>query len=449
MTGVSAHVTRLWKRREGEPDMPTGGTMGSRAALGLTGKALEALTLVALVIFLPRLLGSADFGAFALALSIVLLATSSVALGGPTLASRFLAAAPAHERTALARGLVVRSAKWRLGAVVGGGLVALFVVAARPELLPAAAVALVLIAVVLDVAATLVLQVGLALGAVGPWTFRYPLQNAALVIGALSLYPPLGRTGALLAIPVASGASLVLALASTLPRLRGVPTARRLPQRLGRFALIQGAAGFLVQGVHRGGAIAVALLAGSDAEIGFAALAAGIATAATYVVWQVYALELPRVAGHELAAAHSATMRLTRRALGLAVPVALVGVLLCPTVVPALLGREYEDAVPAIALALAIVPLAPGAAALNQVAALRMSPGSRLAAVSLGFAAFAVAVLLGVSEHGAVGAAAALVVGSAVTVAAAAVPARRMLDPGLTALSLVATAVIGGIALLQ
>ena len=86
------------------------------ALVGLAGKGVELLTLVPLVTVLPRFFGPADYGDFALALSVVTLSSASVALGGPTLVSRYVAAAPDGDRRALAPSApqpLTSAADWR------------------------------------------------------------------------------------------------------------------------------------------------------------------------------------------------------------------------------------------------------------------------------------------------------------------------------------------------
>ncbi len=82
-----------------------------------------------------------------------------------------------------------------------------------------------------------------------------------------------GTTGALLAITVSAGGALVLGAWGIVGRLAGGPSAAVLSSAT-RFALLQALSGLLVQVLHRGGVVAVALLAGSRVETGYAALAA-------------------------------------------------------------------------------------------------------------------------------------------------------------------------------
>ena len=195
------------------------------ATIGLVGKGLEFASLIPLVTVLPRVLGPSDYGIFALGASLVTIAGGAASLGGPTLATRFVAAALPSDRAPLARAVIRRSATWRIGAAA---LVAAVALVARPADLPAGAAWLIFAAVALDVVATLLLQAALPLGGVLAWSLRYPFQNVVVTIAALLLHERLGTIGVVAALPVASGAALILGAVTAWPRLRGAATAPRL-----------------------------------------------------------------------------------------------------------------------------------------------------------------------------------------------------------------------------
>ena len=67
--------------------------------LTVVAKSAEALTLIALATVVPRALGPADYGLFAVVLAVVGIASMSLSLGGPLLLSRFVPAAPAAKET--------------------------------------------------------------------------------------------------------------------------------------------------------------------------------------------------------------------------------------------------------------------------------------------------------------------------------------------------------------
>lgn len=419
------------------------------AAVGIGGKALEFVTLVPLLTVVPRALGPADYGALALALAIVAAGSTAAALGGPTLLTRFVGAAVPSERAALALALTLRAARWRLALGVSVLAFGSVTVALSPSRLPVLPAILVAVALLLDVAATLLLQAALALGRVSSWSLRYPLQNGVLVAAVLVLHDDFGRSGAIAALPVASGAALVLGVMALFPRVRGVSPAGALPGAVGRFALIQGAGGALLVLTHRGGVVAVALLGGSAAQQGFTALALGLALALTYAVAQIFTVELP---GHAASAATDLVRveeSVGRIAGRLAVATGIVaagGVVVAEPLLRAVVGRDYSNASDAVGIALAAVVLAPAAAAASQLTALRLRPDLRLQATGAGAAVFLVATAVLVPAHAAVGAAAAFVAATAVSVLVSGAVLRPALGPALMVGSLGSSAAIVALA---
>jgi hypothetical protein len=310
----------------------------------------------------------------------------------------------------------------------------------------------VVVSLALSVAATLALQTGLGLGRTGPWSARYPLQNAVLVIAVLVLYPFGGVTAAVAGIALSCVVALGLGAATAGPALRGARAAVELPAGALRFAILQAAGGALVQIAHRGGVVAVALLAGSSVQTGHAALALGVALAATYAVAQVFTVALPGLverenadapgscpalvlqentqAGRlrsreanaadgpsrpELGDAEAALRRLAGLALAVLVPATLVAALLLEEAVPAVFGHGYAGAVEAFAPALAMVVVAPVNALVLQAAALRLRPEATLHSAIAGALAFALVALLAVPSLGATGGTAAALAGAVAT----------------------------------
>lgn len=435
-------------RAAGDLSRPPAGRWRRPAVVGLGGKALELATLVPLFTVVPRALGPADYGALALALAIVTAASTAAALGGPTLLTLFVAGVPASERPALALALTLRAARWRLALGVSGVAVAAAAVAiGRVSLMLALLVAT---AFVLDVAATLMLQAALALGAVSSWSMRYALQNAVLVVAALGLHEAFGREGSVAALPLASGVALLLGIVALGPRLRGAARARTLPGEIGRFALLQGAGGALLALTQRGGVVAVALLGGSAAQQGFAGLALGLALALTYVVGQIFTVELPGLAAHavtDLAGVERSVGRIAAQLAAVAGVAAVGGIVLAEPLLRAVVGSDYSAASDALGIALAGIVLGPAAAAANQLTALRLRPGLRLLASAAGAAVFLVATAALVPAYAAAGAAAAFVVATGASVLVSWVALRPALGPGLVggslgaAMALVALAV--------
>jgi O-antigen/teichoic acid export membrane protein len=421
--------------------------MSRSLLLGVGGKTLEAVMLVLLITVVPRLLGPSDYGTFAVALSVVTLGSAASALGGPTPLSRFVPMVDPRERPGLARELALRSAKWRAGVcavAAAGGLGLWLSDPGRFRLLPTA---LVVLALVLDVAATLVYQVGLALGGVALWSLRYPLQTGVLVAAVPALQHSFGSDGALAGIVVASAVVLAVGVVPVVSPLLGVRSSAGLPQGAVRFALVYGASGFFVQLLHRGGVLAVAVLAGSQVEAGFTALSIGIALGLTYAVWQVFTLELPRLAAGGAGATQDNSVRtLAWLALWVVVPITALAAAALDRLVPALAGERYRGVEASLGPALAIVPLAPLASAAAQAAALSLRPLVRLAASSAGALVFVVAALLLVPDHGSAGATTALLIGTAAMVAVGAAVFRDFFGLRLAVVSLGASCLVLGVA---
>ncbi len=417
-------------------------------AIGLAGKAAELVTLGALAVLVPRVLGPADFGRFSVALTVVTLASVAVMLGGPTLMARYVPCAVPTERAALARALTARLALGRAAQLAAMAAIAAVLVALAPTVFPADLTILVLVSVALSAGATLMLQAGLGLGRTGAWSARYPLQNAVLVIAVLALYPVGGVDAAVAGIALSCAAALLLGVITTGRDLWGPTTEVALPEGAMRFALLQAAAGALVQVAHRGGVLAVALLAGSSTETGHAALALGVALAATYVVAQAFTVSLPRLAERRatdgpLAHAPSGEASLRRLAGWMLAGLLLSAVaasLVMGDAVRAVFGARYDGAVDAFAPALAMVVLAPVNGLALQAAALRLRPEATLGSAATGAAAFLVAALVTVPAWGAPGGSAAALAGSA----AAALCSIRLL-PGAVGARL-AAASLGGAA---
>jgi O-antigen/teichoic acid export membrane protein len=283
-----------------------------------------------------------------------------------------------------------------------------------PARFPPLLAAFVLIALALNVVTTLALQADLGLGRAGAWCARYPVQNAVLVVAAVVLYDAAGATGAVAAITVSAAVAFGLGVVAATPMLRRRLPPVAVPEGALRFGLLQATSGVLVQVAQRGGVIAVALLAASDVQTGFAALAIGVALAVTYAITQVFTVSLPRLAqGGGLAGAESSLRRLAGGLLAVVVPVAGVTVLALDAAVPIVFGERYTAAAGAFGPALAMVVLAPVNALVVQAAALRLRPEATLYAALAGALGFTLAAVLAVPAWGAVGATGAALAGAA------------------------------------
>ena len=385
--------------------------------IGAAGKVAEAATLVLLATVVPRVLGPAAYGRFSVALTIVTLGSLAMTLGGSTLLSRYVPAAPPADRAAVALALTLRLARNRAALfacmVAAGGVLALV----APGTFPPLVVACVLLALGSSVAATLVLQADLGLGRALGWSLRYPVQNAVLVAVVLVLHEGLGLAGGAVAILASAVAGVVVAAAASGP-LRGA-LGRRVapPDGALRFGLLQAGGGALTQFVHRGGVLAVVLLTGSAVETGYAALPIGIALAATYAVAQLFTVALP-----VLSARDDGEPALRRLAGLLLVPLAagaVASTLVVDAVVPVVFGAAYADAAAAFLPAIAMVVLAPVNALAVQASALRLRPDAALYAGLAGAAVFVAVCLATVPGWGAAGATTAALAGTAASALAA------------------------------
>lgn len=409
--------------------LPSGRT---ELALVLAGKTAEWASLVLLLTLVPRLLGPADFGTFGLALSIVTLGSAAAAVGGPATIARLVGAEPPERRAALARALAARAARWRGGWAAAVVLVALALVLADPDRFGPGVVALVVLALALDIAATLAFQVALALGRTRAWSFRYGVQNALLVAFAVALHPPLGGEGALAAIPISVGLVLAAGLAAVQRPLRAAEAGADVPEIATRFAVLQGVAGTLFQVTHRGGIVAVALLAGSAVETGYASLAVGVATALVYVPWQLFTISLPRLAAGAPARAERELRRLAWRSVLAVGPLAVAVAALAGLLLPTLVDTEFAAAQAALVPAAAAGPLAVLTGWAGTVAALELRLAERVWMAAAGAAAFVLALPL-VPAYGSVGAALALLAGTAASAAVAVARLPAVRDPAVVA----------------
>jgi O-antigen/teichoic acid export membrane protein len=358
-------------------------------------KLAELVTLLLLATVVPRVLGPRDYGRFAVPLTIVTLGSLAMSLGGPTLMARFVPAAAEPDRVPLARAIGLRLAQGRAVQLAVIAAIALAAVVWDGERFPPVETALVVGGLAASVAASLALQVPLGLGRTVPWALRYPLQNAVLIVAVLGLHPIAGTIGGALAVFASAVAGAVYAAVVAGPVLRAKVARVPVPAGVIRFGALQAAGAALVQVVHRGGVVAVAVLGGTAAETGYAALATGIALGVTYAVLQAFTVSLPHLTSADRAAGaaepEAVLRRLASTLVALLLPGAVLGVVLLDVAVPAVFGEGYTGAVPAFGPALALVVLAPLHALLVQVAALRMRP-----AVALANGVAAVVVFVGV-----------------------------------------------------
>ena len=304
---------------------------------------------------------------------------------------------------------------------------------------------LVAVAVVLEIGAALAYQAALGLGHTTLWSFRYPLQNTVLCVAVVGLYAVTGIDGAIGGILLASAAAVLLGALVAGRELRGAGGPSVIPPGAIRFGVLLGFGGLLMQVTYRGVPVAAAVLGSSEQEVGYAALASGVAVAVVYAVWHAFVVDLPHLSTWADARPHEAEARIRRLATAatlLLVPVAVAAVALAGWGLPLLLGDDWADAAPAFTPALAVLPLAASAAVLTQVAALRVSALPRVVATGAGVLAFTVASLTLIPPFDAAGATLALLAGVAATVVVGAIGLRDAYGARLLSLAFGGSALV-------
>jgi O-antigen/teichoic acid export membrane protein len=402
----------------------------------VAGKAVEMATLILLATVVPRVLGPSDYGRFAVALTTVTLGSLALTLGGPALVTRYVPGAPPEERLPLARALggqLAREASVQL--CVLAGIAALVVVAFGvgvpwPETIAVSA------GLILNVGATIALLVVLGLGRAAAWSARYPIQNAALIALVLALHPLAGSAGTLFAITLAALLAVVFATVVSAPVLvADVSAAPPLPDGAIRFGRLQAAGAVLTQVTHRAGVVVVALLAGSQVETGYAALAVGIAVGLTYAIIQIFTVSLPAVLAAETADPERALTRIAEGVLAVVVPICLIAALLLDRLVPTVFGPDYAGASSAFGPALALVVLAPLTALAANVASVRLRPEVATLSGAVSLVVFAGVAVVAVGRWGATGAVSATLVGVAAATTVSVAMVRRGISGRVVLLS--------------
>ena len=389
-------------------------------AVSAAGKALEALTLAGLVALVPRALGAADYGAFAVALAVATGIAIATGIGGPALFARVLAPLTGEVRRDVGGALARRLARARASVLLVLCGAAAIGAALAPGRVSALQIALVATAALLGSAATLLSQLALGFERTTAWSLRYPLENGVIVVAALLAYPVAGVDGAIAAIALGAAAAVALGLVAVRGELRRARSETSLPPGALRFARIQACSGALTQAVHRGAAPACALLGATGAATGHAAIAAGGALAITYAVAHATLIALPgaaRAYARDRAGAEATLRRVAGLSAVVVVPLCALLAVLAEPLLQFALGDGFRGAAQPLQIALAAAALAPLWALGTQLAALRLRPEAALAGAALGAASFIWVAVLTVSGAGANGAAAAMLAGVAAAVA--------------------------------
>lgn len=383
--------------------------LGRSVSASVAGKAAEMVTLALLATVVPRVLGPTDYGRFSVPLTIVTLGSLAMTLGGPTLMARYVPAAPPAERVARAKAIGARLAVGRglsLAAVaaVGAGLAVW-----DPARFPPLDIGLVLVALTLNVAATLALQVGLGLGRTVAWSMRYPFQNAVLIATVLVLADSAGSTGGVVAITVAGAAGAAFAARVVVPIVASPTPPAAVPDGAVRFGSHQAAGAALMQCCLRGAVLVVAVLGSSAAETGYVALATGIAVGATYAVLQLFTVSLTHLSDtdptddDDADGPESVLRRLAWASWAVLTAGGVIGTALLGELVPTVFGAGYDEAISAFGPAIALVVLAPLYSLTVQAAALRYRPQAATASGAVAVAVFLAVSVIAVPAWGAVG----------------------------------------------
>ena len=417
----------------------------SAASIALHGKGTELATQLAIVALLPRLLGPEDFGRMAVALAVVAIGASILSLGAPVTFARFVPPASPAERVALARALTVRAARLRVLQLAPVVALATLLVLVDPRRFPSLETELVLAALVLELLALLAAQAALGLGETWLWSFRRAFQNVVLLAAVPALYAAAGTAGAVAGVAISTGGGVLLGALVVGRRLLSAGRGARVPDGASRFGFVVGISMGLMQLSHRGPVIAVALLAGSSVQTGYAALATSAALAVVYAVRQLFTTSLPELSERwatDPAGVDRAARVLAWRAVAVTGGGAVVAALLLDPLLRIGVGERYAGAAGALGPALALLPLAALPLLAWQAASLRLRPGLAVWISGAAVVAFATVAVAAVPVWGAAGATVALLVSTAVAAATAALLMRDIVTPRLLAAAGAAAAVI-------
>jgi len=277
------------------------------------------------------------------------------------------------------------------------------------------------------------------------WSFRFPLQNVVLAGAAIALYDAGGTDAAVWALAISSGAAMCVGAASAVPRLRHAPRGAPIPGGALRFGAYQAVSSLLLQIQQRGAVLAVAALAHSSVQTGYASLALGIGLAGVYAVRQAFTVEMPGMverARERPELAEEDARLLAWRMLALAAPVAVLAAIWGGDLLALAAGDDFRPAERALGPALALLPLAPLSALTTQVAALRLRPEARLWTTAAGLVAFAVVAVIWVPDEGAQAGTLAVLAGTTATLAAGTVLLPRAFRWGQGAAALAAAGLV-------
>jgi O-antigen/teichoic acid export membrane protein len=370
----------------------------------LAAKWVELVTQALLIVIVPRALGAAPYGEFAVAFAVVGVASLSLGLGAPLAAIRFVPAASPEERPARARA-VARSVAASRAKTLAVLTAAALIVAPTVLGVPVALTLAVCVAAWCSVGSSVASELGLAIGRTRIWNARFPLENALVVVGAPVGHGLSGSHGAIAGMVLACAATFAMLYRRVAGDLRTAPAGAGLPPEAVAYARLQTITVILGTLVKRGGTLAMPLLGAGAAETGFAAVATGLGTAGAATMMSLLNVQLPRLVPEEPRRAARDAARTARIALLLAVAAALPAALLARQAIELALGTGFSGAVDAVVLALPGVPLGAALGLISLSASLRLRPGALTATWAIASAAFAGLAAATIPSLGAEGAA--------------------------------------------
>ena len=384
----------------------------------LLARSVELASQALLLLLVPRVLGSADYGSFAAAFAAMSVVSIGFGLGAPLAAMRYVPSAEPLARAGLARAVARHVAIGRARALAALTALAVLLALLVPGA-PVGLVATVCLAGWFSVGSSIAAELALALGRTRLWNARFVLENLLVVLAAIAGDALLGTSGPIVGLAFAAALTFAVLASGVAPLLRAGAPGVELPAGLGRFARLETASVLILTVVLRGSPVAMLLLGASTLQVGYGAIATGIAAAGAGVVLSLVVVSLPRLADLARSAPARAEREARRSALAVSPIAAALGIPAALVAGPAIevaLGVEFAGARDAVALALAVPPLAAAVGLAGQLAALRMRPELRTAIWSCGGLAFAIVAIVAVPSLGAEGAALAVV--SAFAVAA-------------------------------
>lgn len=236
-------------------------------------KVAQVAGSVVTVILIPRLFGAEDYGRFAFALSLAFLGQILGDFGTLEVMSRF---APTFEHGENSR-LYMRTLAFKLLAGLGCGLITVMAAWLLSRWMRPAWALLIGLSVTLRIITWVPFQFALGLDRVGVWMAEQSWRHWLLLALLLLLLPPLGMSGALLALVLMEAIFLALGLWWTRDYWRGPEL--RLDWPYMRFYIGAGSGFFLanlaVIALDRSGPVLVETLTSQSAQTGYLNLAIG------------------------------------------------------------------------------------------------------------------------------------------------------------------------------